>query len=62
MVNAAIQPWVFQSGNTSQRVWVFSALAGFWSALHALAYGFLLVAVFAGRPPSHAVTLPAFSR
>jgi len=62
IIHAAIQPWVFQNGNASQRVWVFSVLTVFWSVLHALGYVFLLVAVFAGRPKPGAATPPPSSR
>ena len=61
IMQAAIQPWVFQSGNAAQRVWVFSVLTVFWSVLHALGYVFLLVAVFAGRPKPGAATPPPSS-
>ena len=49
-IQTALQQWVFQSGERMSRAWVFSAFGIVASILHAVIYGCLLAAVFAGRP------------
>lgn len=45
-----VQNWVIGSGQSmAQRASVFTVLALFWSILRAVSYGFLLMAIVAGR-------------
>ncbi|MEI7945605.1 MAG: hypothetical protein WCJ02_02865 [bacterium] len=56
----AIQYWAFQSGGSQAgRMWAFSIFAIIGSMLHAVIYGLLLVAVFAGRSKPTATTPPS---
>jgi hypothetical protein len=49
IVQTFLQNWVFQAEQRTERVWVYSVSSVVWAVLHATAYAFLLVAVFAGR-------------
>ena len=49
VLQTALQQWVFQSGERLSRAWIFSAFGVVVSVLHAIIYGCLLAAVFAGR-------------
>jgi len=54
--------WVLHNGQAGRRIWVISALSILEAVLMAIAYVFLLVAVFAGRsetlPPNISVESP----
>jgi hypothetical protein len=41
---AYAQSWVVQTGNVANYTWIFAALGGFWSLLHACVYVLLFVA------------------
>jgi hypothetical protein len=45
-----LQHWVFEEGQRGSRMWAFTAFAFVNSALHAIIYACLLLAIFAGRP------------
>jgi hypothetical protein len=51
---AALQHWVFQSGEIEARRWAMTTFSMVGSVLHAAIYLMLLVAVFAGRAKSGA--------
>lgn len=44
-----LRSWVSSSGDVIHYTWIFSALALFWSVLHAIAYGLIFMAVLEGR-------------
>ena len=48
-IQTVLQQWVFQSGERISRAWVFTAFGFIASVLHAVIYGCLLAAIFAGR-------------
>jgi hypothetical protein len=49
VTQASMQAWVVQSHNAGSIAWIFTALAFFWSFLHACAYALIFVAVLEGR-------------
>jgi hypothetical protein len=61
--HAAIQYWAFHSeGTQTGRMWAFSLFAVIGSVLHAVIYGLLLVAVFAGRSKPTEATPTSLNR
>jgi hypothetical protein len=50
-----LQRWVLEGGMRESRMWAFTAFGFVNSALHALIYVLLLLAIFAGRPKSDPV-------
>jgi hypothetical protein len=44
-----LQRWVFEDGQRAARMWAFTAFGFANSALHAVIYASLLLAIFAGR-------------
>lgn len=60
--HTAIQYWAFHSeGTQTGRMWAFSLFAVIGSVLHAVVYGLLLVAVFAGRSKPTEATQPSLN-
>src|SRR4051812_40372790 len=49
-----LQRWVFEDGQRAARMWAFTAFGFANSALHAVIYASLLLAIFAGRPKAGA--------
>jgi hypothetical protein len=49
LAQTMIQQWVFENGHRASRMWAFTALGILGSVLHAIIYGLLLTAIFAGR-------------
>lgn len=63
IAHTAIQYWSFHSeGSQAVRMWAFSIFAIIGSVLHAVIYGLLLVAIFAGRSTPTAATPPSLNR
>jgi len=61
--HTAIQYWAFHSeGTQTGRMWAFSLFAVIGSVLHAVVYGLLLVAVFAGRSKPNEATPYSLNR
>ena len=59
VTQAVVQDWLKQSHWTiAERASVFAGLGFLWSALRAISYALLLVAVFAGRSNSSSVSPP----
>jgi hypothetical protein len=57
-----VQNWVVQGRGIAYRASLFAGLSILWSLLRALSYGFLLLAVFAGRSTSVSPTPPPVSQ